>query len=322
MANEADKKRAKRLVDKADKQFVKAKSQQEYRQWAKTYLPLLEQAISLNPDNDAAWNLCGVAKSQLGDHEGGIEYFTKALEINPENDVAWSNRGLAKYRKGEFEGAISDIRKALEHNPENDATRQNLEATEIAFASHENAKKPQQEKEEYHEHLRKRARNHKLIFYFLIMLRWLLFICIITIIFAFIVLFAILFLLYVYGGSDSSLRQAIGELNFFTLWPYFMLMFVCLMPFFVMLRLNIQDAKRELILEEDFEGRYIVELYLERFFSAEHDRRNFAEKYISYWMHNNPSETLLRLDKKSSDQSDAAHIDIMRELIRSQNTPY
>jgi len=287
MANEADKKRAKRLVDKADKQFVKAKSQQEYRQWAKTYLPLLEQAISLNPDNDAAWNLCGVVKSQLGDHEGGIEYFTKALEINPEND----------------------------------ATRQNLEATEIAFASHQNAKKPQQEKEEYHEHLRKRARNHKLIFYFLIMLRWLLFICIITIIFAFIVLFAILFLLYVYGGSDSPLRQAIGELNFFTLWPYFMLMFICLMPFFVMLRLNIQDAKRELILEEDFEGRYIVELYLERFFSAEHDRRNFAEKYISYWMHNNPSETLLRLDKKSSDQSDAAHIDIMRELIRSQNTP-
>jgi tetratricopeptide (TPR) repeat protein len=204
---------------------------------------LLEQAISLNPDNDAAWNLCGVAKSQLGDHEGGIEYFTKALEINPEND----------------------------------ATRQNLEATEIALASHENAKKPQQEKEEYHEHLRKRARNHKLIFYFLIMLRWLLFICIITIIFAFIVLFAILFLLYVYGGSDSPLRQAIGELNFFTLWPYFMLMFICLMPFFVMLRLNIQDAKRELILEEDFEGRYIVELYLERFFSAEHDRRNFAE---------------------------------------------
>ena len=173
MANEADKKRAKRLVDKADKQFVKAKSQQEYRQWAKTYLPLLEQAISLNPDNDAAWNLCGVAK----------------------------------YRKGEFEGAISDIRKALEHNPENDATRQNLEATEIAFASHENAKKPQLEKEEYHEHLRKRARNHKLIFYFLIMLRWLLFICIITIIFAFIVLFAILFLLYVYGGSDSPFAK-------------------------------------------------------------------------------------------------------------------
>ena len=287
MANEADKKRAKRLVDKADKQFVKAKSQQDYRQWAKTYLPLLEQAISLNPDNDAAWNLCGVAKSQLGDHEGGIEYFTKALEINPEND----------------------------------ATRQNLEATEIAFASHENAKKPQQEKEEYHEHLRKRARNHKLIFYFLIMLRWLLFICIITIIFAFIVLFAIFFSYMFMVGVIPPLRQAIGELNFFTLWPYFMLMFVCLMPFFVMLRLNIQDAKRELILKEDFEGRYIVELYLDRFFSAEHDRRNFAKKYISYWMHNNPSETLLRLDKKSSDQSDAAHIDIMRELIHSQKPP-
>jgi len=321
MANEADKKQAQQLAVEAEKQYIKAKLKHEKRQWAETHLPLLDQAIKLDRNNDTAWRVRGLAKIELENLQGAIANFNKAIQRNPNSDAAWSSRGLAKYRKGEFEGAISDIRKALEHNPENDATRQNLEATEIAFASHENAKKPQQEKEEYHEHLRKRARNHKLIFYFLIMLRWLLFICIITIIFAFIVLFAILFLLYVYGGSDSPLRQAIGELNFFTLWPYFMLMFICLMPFFVMLRLNIQDAKRELILEEDFEGRYIVELYLERFFSAEHDRRNFAEKYISYWMHNNPSETLLRLDKKSSDQSDAAHIDIMRELIRSQNTP-
>ena len=48
------------------------------------------------------------------------------------------------------------------------------------------------------------------------------------------------------------------------------------MPFFVMLRLNIQDAKKELILKEDFDGWYIVELYLERYFSAEQDRRDFA----------------------------------------------
>ena len=92
-----------------------------------------------------------------------------------------------------------------------------------------------------------------------------------------------------FGGRDSDLRHAIDDLSFLTLWPYFIFMFVSLSPLVVMLRLNIQDAKREMVLKEDFEGRHIVELYLERFFSAEKDRRHFAEKYISYWMQNNPS---------------------------------
>jgi tetratricopeptide (TPR) repeat protein len=138
MATEADKKRAQQIVDEALQQHHKAKSKHEKRQWAETHLPLLEQAISLDPDNYKAWAGRGTAKSQLGD----------------------------------LEGAISDFRKAIEINPENDAIRCSLQAAEIALASH-----------------------------------------------------------------------------------------------------------------------------------------------------NNPSETLLRLDKKSSDQSDAADIDIMRELIRSQNTP-
>ena len=299
MANEADKKRAQQLVNEALQQHHKAKSKHEKRQWAETHLPLLEQAISLDPDNYKAWAGRGTAKSQLGDLEGAIEDLDEAIARNRDNDDAWTSLGVVKialkkyedaikdfdeaiklnpknydalgilgavkYSLGDFAAAISDFRKAIELNPKNDAIRQNLEAAEIAFASQKYAEKPQKEKEEYHKHLKERARSHKLKFNILIILKWLLFICIITIIFIFIVMFAILFLLYVYGGSVSALRQAIGELNFFTLWPYFMLMFVCLMPFFVMLRLNIQDAKRELILKEDFHGRYIVELYLERF---------------------------------------------------------
>jgi len=457
MANEEDKERSQRLVDEAARQYVKAKSQHEKRQWAETHLPLLEQAISLDPDNynawvsrgtakselgdlegaiadcdkaialnrnnDAAWCGRGVVKSKLGDHQGAIDDHTEAIKLNRNNDVAWSsrggaksalgdhqgaitdcdeaiklnpnndvawssrgaakgglgdhkgaiadcdeaikinskndiawsnrgaarsalgdhqgaiedldkaielnsdnfdawnNRGVAKYRLGDFDGAISDLRKALELNPKKDAIRRNLEAAEIALASHKNAEKPQKDKNKYHTRLRKRAKKHEKKFNTLIKRRRWLFIFIITIIIIFIERFIKFFYWYVDEGCDSDPCQAIGELNFFTLWPYFMFMFVCLMPFFVMLRLNIQDAKRELILKEDFHGRYIVELYLERFFSAEPDRRNFAEKYISYWMHNNPSETLLRLDKKSSDQSDAAHIDIMRELIRNQKPP-
>ena len=197
MANEADKRRAQRLVDEANKQYSLAKSKHEKRQWAVAHLPLLEQATKLDLNNDATWSNLGIAKSELGDHQGAIDDLTEAIDLNPENDAA----------------------------------RQNLEAAEIALASHKNAEKPQQEKEKYHTRLKERAKSHKKEFNILNKQRMCLFLIIIIIIFTFIILFARFFYCYVYGGSDSPLRQAIGELNFFTLWPYFMLMFVCLSPF-------------------------------------------------------------------------------------------
>ena len=423
MATKADKKRAQQLVEKAGQEYLNVKTEQELRQWAETHLPLLDEAISLDPDNDRAWSWRGAAKSTLEDHQGAIADCTKAIELNPDNDEAWNNRGSAKNQLGDhhgaiadcnktielnpnhfaswisrgmakhglgdhqgaikdcdeaiklnpknaalwsnrgsvkhasgdyqgaiadcdraislnpnnaspwnnrgsakyhlekFDDAISDFREAIRLNPKNEAARRNLEAAEIALASHESAKKPQEIKEEHHKRLKDRAESHKQNYDALIKEREALFNWITSIIIAFIVVFVIFFLFYVFDGRGSALRHAIDDLNFLTLWPYFILLFISLSPLVWKLRLNIQDAKRELVLKEDFDGRLIVEVYLDRFFSAEKDRRQFAEKYISYWMHNNPSETLLRLDKKSPDQSDAAQIDIMRELIRSQNTP-
>jgi len=250
MANEADKKQAQQLAVEAEKQYIKAKLKHEKRQWAETHLPLLDQAIKLdrnndtawrvrglakielenlqgaiadfnkaiqrNPNSDAAWSNLGVAKSKLGDHQGvlgdhqrAIDDHTKAIEINRNNDAAWfswgtakselgdhqgaiddltkaieikgnnyfawDRRGVANYRKGEYDGAISDFRKALEINPSFDTAIRNLEAAEIALASHENAEKPQKEKEEYHTRLKKRVKNHKDNFDALIKRRWLLF---------------------------------------------------------------------------------------------------------------------------------------------------
>ena len=107
---------------------------------------------------------------------------------------------MANYRKGEYDGAISDFRKALEINPSFDTAIRNMEAAEIALASHENAEKPQKEKEEYHTRLKKRVKNHKDNFDALIKRRWWLFVSIITIIFTFIVLFTQFFYCYVNGG--------------------------------------------------------------------------------------------------------------------------
>ncbi len=268
-----------------------------------------------------AWSNRGLARHESGDYRGAIADYTAAIELTPDSAFMWNNQGFAKYHLGQNEEAITDYKEAIRLNPKNKTVISNLQAAEIALISHKKADETFKDEEEHHKRLKKRAEEHKQHYEALIKERKALFNSIRWIIIIFIVLFGIFFYCYVYGGSDFALRQAIGELNFFTLWPYYMFMFVSLMPSVVMLRLNIQDAKRELILKEDFEGRYIVELYLERFFSSEPDHRKFAEKYISYWMHNNPSETLLRLDKKSSDQSDAAHIDIIRELIRNQKPP-
>jgi hypothetical protein len=54
MAYESDEKRAQKLVDEAGQEYLKAKSAQELRQWAETHLPLLDEAIALDPENDGA----------------------------------------------------------------------------------------------------------------------------------------------------------------------------------------------------------------------------------------------------------------------------
>jgi len=235
MATEADKKRAQQLVDEALQQHHKAKSKHEKRQWAETHLPLLEQAISLNPDNYKAWAGRGTAKSQLGDNKGAIDDLTEANKLDPNKDDAWTSLGVVKialkkyedaikdfdeaiklnpknydalgilgavkYSLGDFAAAISDFRKAIEINPENDAIRRSLQAAEIALASHKNAEKPQKETEKHHTRLKERAKSHEDNFDALNKRRWWLFIFIITIIFTFIVLFTQFFYCYVNGGG-------------------------------------------------------------------------------------------------------------------------
>lgn len=50
MASKADQKKAQALLDAAGKHFLEAKTEQERRQWAETHLPMLDEAISLDPN--------------------------------------------------------------------------------------------------------------------------------------------------------------------------------------------------------------------------------------------------------------------------------
>ena len=197
MATKADKKRAQELAEKALQEYLKAKTEQEQRQWAETHLPLLDEAISLVPENDSAWNNWGFAKNTLGDIHGAIADFTRSIELNAKNDTAWNNRGFAKYHLGQNEEAITDYKEAIRLNPKNKTVISNLQAAEIALISHKKADETFKDEEEHHERLEERAEEHKQNYDALIKERKSLFNWIRWIIIAFIAVFVVFFLFYV-----------------------------------------------------------------------------------------------------------------------------
>jgi len=142
MATKANQKKAQALVDAADKEYEQAKTEQELKQWVETHLQMLNEAVSLDPDNSNAWNDRGLAKHELGDHHGAIADHTKAIKLNPKDAAAWNNRGFTKYRLEKFDEAISDLREAIRLSPSNQTVSNNLQAAEIALISHESAKNP------------------------------------------------------------------------------------------------------------------------------------------------------------------------------------
>ena len=163
MATKADKKRAQELAEKALQEYLKAKTEQEQRQWAETHLPLLDEAVSLVPENDSAWN----------------------------------NRGFAKYHLGQNEEAITDYKEAIRLNPKNKTVISNLQTAEIALISHKKADETFKDEEEHHERLEERAEEHKQNYDALIKERKSLFNWIRWIIIAFIAVFVVFFLFYV-----------------------------------------------------------------------------------------------------------------------------
>ena len=67
--------------------------------WKKHYRKAIvdfDKAIILNPKLIDAYEARGIAKSELGDHEGAIVDFDYAITLNPKYTKAYYNRGIAK----------------------------------------------------------------------------------------------------------------------------------------------------------------------------------------------------------------------------------
>ena len=69
-----------------------------------------------NKDADS-YNDSGVARYNLGDKQGAINYYNQALKINPNYALAYNNRGSARYDLGDKQGAIDDYNQALNIDP-------------------------------------------------------------------------------------------------------------------------------------------------------------------------------------------------------------
>lgn len=96
------------------------------------------KAIKLNPNNAAAYNIRGLARSRLvmaktltsAELADLLTDFDKAIKIDPKFIKPYLNRGTEFYRNNAYDAAIADFKKAVEIDPKNDLASKLLAAAE------------------------------------------------------------------------------------------------------------------------------------------------------------------------------------------------
>lgn len=78
-------------------------------------IELYNKVIEIDNKNLDAYFYRGVAKANLGDHNGAILDFTKVIFFEPNGDTFY-NRGNSKFELGDFKGANEDYKEAIKMN--------------------------------------------------------------------------------------------------------------------------------------------------------------------------------------------------------------
>lgn len=354
MASDDDKKKAQELVEQAGRLLVSLQNEPEHKtQLANKAIGYLDEAITLDPENDKAWNNRGSAKSDIGDHHGAIADYDKAIRLNPDNDFAWSGRGEAKSRLGDHHGAMADCDKAIEINPDNDlawnsrglanhalgkyeesikdldealrlnpyneSIQINRLAAEIALKRAETPNAIKQRKE-ITDALEKSIEEQKNS-------RWWL---------RCIQIGLLVTLFYIIGGYFSPVfcfteflcftgitKNIIGQNNAsspLSFLPLFSILGFLIMPIIWGLRITGQAIMHAHILEQDYFSRLNVMNSLEYYqsdFDSSQDlkikRSDLIMAYMESWMNNNTADRMERLYYKKSDAGKTPHEDMMKQ---------
>ncbi|MDH4371753.1 MAG: tetratricopeptide repeat protein, partial [Nitrospira sp.] len=75
------------------------------------------EALRLWPNSAVTHYMRGLARSNMGDHDGAITDCTEALRLKPEDAEAYVTRGVVRDRKGDLNGAITDCTEAIRLKP-------------------------------------------------------------------------------------------------------------------------------------------------------------------------------------------------------------
>ncbi len=78
---------------------------------------ILNEALSVYPENDQLWQISGNIKIQDRDFEGAYDDYDKAIEINPDNPQLFLNRGAIFFDTGEFDRALDDFNRVITLKP-------------------------------------------------------------------------------------------------------------------------------------------------------------------------------------------------------------
>ncbi len=81
-----------------------------------------KQQSQLNRYSQIFYNVAGIEKSEKGQNEEAIEYFTRAIKLNPKDATSYFNRATLKVCIGDIKGARSDFKKSENCYGENKLT--------------------------------------------------------------------------------------------------------------------------------------------------------------------------------------------------------
>ena len=77
-----------------------------------------DQALSIKPDFQEAWNNRGNELSKLGRYEEAINSYDRALQIDSNEYGIWNNRGIVLGDLGRYEESLTCYDRALQIKPD------------------------------------------------------------------------------------------------------------------------------------------------------------------------------------------------------------
>ena len=104
---------SKKDQDRIDRLFEDADNESDAGNY-EACIAILDEIISIDPENAEAWHFYGFANNQLKRHEDAVSNLDKAIRLKHDYSRAYVERGIAKNELGQHEKAINNFNQAIQ----------------------------------------------------------------------------------------------------------------------------------------------------------------------------------------------------------------